>query len=109
MAPWPLPCIYATLNICLHIYTLPATHLGHRGCIGVAGRLHSRHIGEGGLVWRAGEQAEEVLEVAVAGGAPDQEDAGNLDLQPGGRADGAVMEAAQGCNTCIVDFVEVQA
>ena len=56
-------------------------HLSHSSGICVAGLLRGCDIGKGGLVGRAGEQAEEVLEVVVAGGAANQEKAGPLDLQ----------------------------
>ncbi len=55
--------------------------LCHSCGVVVVRRLHRRHVGKGRLVGRAGEQAEEVLEVVVARRAANQEDGGNLDLR----------------------------
>lgn len=56
-------------------------HLLHRCLFGILGFLHGCDIGEGGLVRRARELTEEVLEVVRTRRAPHQEYGSYLNLQ----------------------------
>lgn len=55
---------------------LKGADLSDSSCVGVHCLLDSCNIHKGGLVWVACQGAEEVLEVVVAGWAPNQQGAG---------------------------------
>lgn len=57
-----------------------ATDLLDNSCIVVCCRLYCCHIGKGRLIWRALQDAEEILEVLQARWTANKEDAGQLHL-----------------------------